>query len=267
MTIEQGGGHLFVTGCPRSGTTALARLLNFHPQIAIGLERYKRYVAWGHRWKIRPRLFEPSAFLQVRHQQTNLLPQSSPVANNWYARLQTKLDAGQVQWVGDKVPNYYTIWRLLVRRFPHIRVLFILRDPVDVASSWQRRARNPKDRWPSHNDFSKTASEYNAMLRAILAMQQHASDKLLVVDYAHVFSEQRTLAALLQQIKLELTPNMAKKARDLNQHYSNAPNKTNSQNALTTDQQHAVRQAVDIAALNAIKSRMIDGVLPTNSTL
>ena len=36
--------YLFVTGCPRSGTTALVELLASHYAIVIGMERYK-YVA------------------------------------------------------------------------------------------------------------------------------------------------------------------------------------------------------------------------------
>jgi hypothetical protein len=33
-------GYLFSTGCERSGTTALARLLQSHPAVAMGMERY-----------------------------------------------------------------------------------------------------------------------------------------------------------------------------------------------------------------------------------
>ena len=33
--------YLFIAGCARSGTTAMARLLNQDPRILIGIERYK----------------------------------------------------------------------------------------------------------------------------------------------------------------------------------------------------------------------------------
>lgn len=32
---------LFIAGCPRSGTTALTRYLNLHPEILLCIERYK----------------------------------------------------------------------------------------------------------------------------------------------------------------------------------------------------------------------------------
>jgi hypothetical protein len=32
---------LFLCGCPRSGTTELCRILNKHPHLSIGMERYK----------------------------------------------------------------------------------------------------------------------------------------------------------------------------------------------------------------------------------
>ncbi len=34
--------YVFIAGCPRSGTSALTFLLNEHPTVAIGFERYKR---------------------------------------------------------------------------------------------------------------------------------------------------------------------------------------------------------------------------------
>ena len=39
--MDQSRRFLFVCGVARSGTTVLARLLNNHPQVAVGVERYK----------------------------------------------------------------------------------------------------------------------------------------------------------------------------------------------------------------------------------
>ncbi|MGY2701665.1 sulfotransferase [Nocardioides sp. HB32] len=38
---------LFLVGLARSGTTALLHVLNAHPEVVIGMERYKRVVSGG----------------------------------------------------------------------------------------------------------------------------------------------------------------------------------------------------------------------------
>ena len=51
--------YAFITGCSRSGTTALTRLLNRHPDVAIGYERNNRLAGRG---LLTPSLFEPERF-------------------------------------------------------------------------------------------------------------------------------------------------------------------------------------------------------------
>jgi len=58
--------YLFVAGCPRSGTTALVKILNSHDQIILGMERFK-YVN-----KITPNHFTKTNFLALDKQENNI---------------------------------------------------------------------------------------------------------------------------------------------------------------------------------------------------
>ena len=77
-------GYLFATGCERSGTTILTRLLQSHPGISIGMERYK-YLLRGVRTRrvtrrLCPSHFEPGRFFDFRPTDTNIIPPSFGVS-------------------------------------------------------------------------------------------------------------------------------------------------------------------------------------------
>src|SRR5580700_1657278 len=91
--------HLFVAGCPRSGTSALVFLLNEHPQIALGFERFKRTRAL-----LDPFHFTPAQFFSP------VLAETDIQGELLYRRLRERWSNGSVKVVGDKVPLY---WRVL----------------------------------------------------------------------------------------------------------------------------------------------------------
>ena len=55
--------HLFVCGCPRSGTSGVAAWLGSSSDIAIGMERYQRY--WSTHLTLPEGAFEESRFFNV----------------------------------------------------------------------------------------------------------------------------------------------------------------------------------------------------------
>ena len=67
--------YCFVFGCPRSGTTAVARLLQAHPRVVIGMERYKFLLSRRRdRGTFGPTLFERERFFDFRAGDTNVNP-------------------------------------------------------------------------------------------------------------------------------------------------------------------------------------------------
>src|ERR1700749_3229545 len=84
--------HLFVAGCPRSGTSALVFLLNEHPRIALGFERFKRTRALLDPWH-----FAPAQFFAP------VLAETDIQGELLYRRLRERWRGGSVEVIGDKV--------------------------------------------------------------------------------------------------------------------------------------------------------------------
>jgi hypothetical protein len=108
-------GFLFVTGCARSGTTEIVNVLNRHPAVAIGMERFK-FVIRDRIEEFQQCLFAPDNFVRAAEEDTNILPRS-PAYRDHYANLKSKFDAGRVQVVGDKLPFLFRHYEAIEKRF------------------------------------------------------------------------------------------------------------------------------------------------------
>jgi hypothetical protein len=185
--------YLFICGAPRSGTTAIAQLLNRHPRIALGIERYKNIGPAG----LDEHLFEQQRFFDFRSTDTNVRALAT------YARLEKKY--ANAIWLGDKVPRYYTRYDALFEKFSNSVVIFMLRDVHAVAASWNKRAEDPEDTWPEGNDYVQAVREWNDSIELTLEFKQKYRNRLLVVEYEKLFSGD---AAVLRRIlrRLELEP-------------------------------------------------------------
>ena len=150
--------YLFVVGCARSGTTLLQRMLDHHPQLAVGYDS----------------LFIPRA---IRHLAVGIDPPLTPELIEWvrgyrrFARLGLTDDAvreaaakartysefvsalysefGRLHGkplAGEKSPDYCRHLPRLHALFPWVRTIHIIRDGRDVALStldWAREDRGP----------------------------------------------------------------------------------------------------------------------------
>ena len=192
-------GYLFVCGCPRSGTTALWELLKEHEQIALGLERYVLFMENG--TSLSPELFEPSRFYDLRHDDTFLADlRAQPTA----AALQS------ARWVGDKIPNLYRDFGGLERNFAgrEVRVIVIVRNIIDVAASYQRRAADAGDvTWSKQLDYRRAVLDWGNSLRATLnfiAMPGRRTS-VMVASYEDLFYREGSAEPIFQYLDLEMT--------------------------------------------------------------
>lgn len=177
-------------GCPRSGTTALWRLLTAHSKIRIGVERF------GHRAFredfLSPELFEKERFFSP--QQGDTFYKDLIKFNSWYAAAPKGYE--RAKYRGDKIPKLYTRLGKLYKNFPKAKVIFISRDIFDVANSYKARLEDPEDNW--RLTTKDAVKDWNLSLKAAVDFQ----DNLLVVEYEGLFSRGEGCATIFKFLGL-----------------------------------------------------------------
>lgn len=187
---------LFVCGVPRSGTTALSRLIGKHPQIVMGTERYK--FLYSQPDAVNADLFTKDRFFSFSEQDTNLLPNTEG-RKAYYDSLLKKFD--KAIYVGDKTPGIFNRYQTIFERFDQAKVLFIVRDIHQVASSWNVRALNSdQSRWKRDMDYKQAVTTWNDSLKKTIDAIDQGKD-ILVVNYNKFFdSEQNDPLNNLQKL-------------------------------------------------------------------
>ena len=144
---------LFVVGCPVAGTTAVGRLLNQHPDIAVGIERFSqlcaaRRLTAGH--------FEETRFFDLQPGDTWYT--SLDRFDRDYAAVRPKYAAAR--YVGDIFPRGFQHLDHLGALFPDIRIVFCFQDPLEVANFFEERRRGGID-WPPDRDHRAAVDFWN----------------------------------------------------------------------------------------------------------
>lgn len=194
---------LFVSGTPRSGTSALVRLLNLHPALMIGMERY--HSQYKHN-PIAPSFFERDRFLDVREGDTH---DKGGFGTQDADRLRQRYDRAEI--IGDKYPLLYLQFGRILAAFPEARHVFIIRNPLSVAESYQQRFENPDDRFNS--DYSTAITHWNKGLDAMLALPDTTRNKFCVVEYESIFKSAAEIERLFAF--LDLSPPEGKALAEL----------------------------------------------------
>lgn len=186
----------------------MANLLRSHPRIAMGRERFA--------WRLRKGEFTPALFERDRFCLDFRRDDSHHTSlDDYYSSLHGRFD--QCVYVGDKNPELHAHYDHVLRTFPGCRLIYMARDPVEVATSFQRRAertarivkRNPLkpdlDRlWPADQGWRSAIGAWNDAVKATLALGKSA--RLFVADYRHLFTNEDFLGRLFAFLELEPTP-------------------------------------------------------------
>lgn len=193
-TVPEGDRrYAFVTGCSRSGTTALARLLNKHPDICIGFERFAALLRSR---GLTPAHFDADRFADVQPGDTHYDALSGFRA--FHAR-----KIGQAHVVGDKIPQLTRRYKALFTGFPEAKVVYILREPFSIAESFERRAGDPQDGWADARGFMAAIKEWNKSLERTLGALRHRPDQIGIFCFQKLLIEGTSLPRLYRFLGVE----------------------------------------------------------------
>lgn len=237
----------FVTGVGRSGTTAMVDLLNAHPQICLGMERYKfKYLRAG---AFDAGDFAPERFFDFRAGDTNLLPKTQGRWRGVYEGLAEKYATAQL--VGDKIPHLFARFEAAGAVFPQARWIYMLRDIDAVAASWNARARNPGDAWPGANDYRVAVQVWND---ANAQVAQLPPARVKIIRYETFFSDARAeRRALLAFLDLRADPRFTAAAKASCRRYAEILRRRTP--ALTPEERAHLAATADLATHAALAAR------------
>ena len=183
--------YLFVSGMPRSGTTAFGDLLNISNSINL-------FVEYGNE-------FMPASPKDFASEVMDLLVSWSGQASNHVL----KENVGSSKWVGDKRPYFFMNLPQVLENFKErkLRVFHILRNIYDVCFSYQNRADNSQDEmWSSTKGFEQCIYEINLMLDYFSSLSEEDLGSISFVSYESLFSDPKTVHRLYRLLDVELSP-------------------------------------------------------------
>ncbi|MCX7382888.1 MAG: sulfotransferase [Alphaproteobacteria bacterium] len=167
-----------VLGIARSGTTALAEAINLDPRCFCAHEYFQqRRIDFS-------KVFVPEAFYDAENSNNNPEKLTRVVAE-----VKRKLAVTSDLVYGNKEPIHFLIMERLHREIPDAKGLYIYRPAHQIADSWDRRARNEKDRWlPGRTG-------YFALLEWLIGVSRLAETKqaLRLIDYDSFFFDDPAL--------------------------------------------------------------------------
>jgi len=227
--------YLFIGGVARSGTSALCEMLNCHPEIAMGMERYKSLAANGELFSRAESLFVKEKFFDFEPCETNV-PMVGGKYDELYRDMERKFQ--KVTYVGDKVPSYYKHVDRLMDSFPGAKIIIIWRALVDVAMSWERRSKDTSS-WPSINGMEAAAKEWSVAMDTIIQARENHRGSLVLLDYEDVFKVGNPIPKrLINWLGLEMTEDYRRGIGGLRK----------KAQAIANNRENASQEALDLAS-------------------
>ncbi|MEO0438570.1 MAG: sulfotransferase [Pseudomonadota bacterium] len=174
--------YLFVCGCPRSGTTALWRLMVSHPAIVLGIERFI-FPATAKPFALDPSFYRKDRFFRYQAGDTHFPDLTGARRGDHYRKMKSRFS--DASYVGDKIPTLYRNYDGLFQKFPGAKVIFVFRNIFDVASSYKTRLLDETDTW--NRGVSESISDWNQSLDFTLKTQLKSPEQILAIEYESLF--------------------------------------------------------------------------------
>lgn len=192
--------YLFIAGCARSGTSALAQLIGSHKEIVMGMERFG-HLSLKNNFKLTKELFEAERFLNIHDDDTFYTDFKKFHA--WDKDINIKVKNYDLKYIGDKRPELYTVYDELFQNFPEAKIIFIYRNVYEVAASWNKRAES-KENWPASKDFKQAVYNWNNSLNLTIEALDKYQNNIVCLRYEDIFLNEMDLKPLYKWLDLEM---------------------------------------------------------------
>lgn len=234
--------YLFIAGCPRSGTSALARLIGNHSKVVMGMERYGHLVL-PNNFSLSESHFKPMRFFDMREGDT--FYDNFDNFHKWCPDIREKLLHRHLDYVGDKRPDLYLVLDELFREFPTAKLLFIYRNVFDVAESWQKRAEEGVV-WPREKNYKRAVESWSLSLNSVLS-SPYLKNQIVCVRYEDIFNENVDISPLYDALNLSFDD----RSREAYTYALNVARSLRSKKSpalLTSENLEYIRERADFAA-------------------
>ena len=172
-------GYCFVSGSARSGTSELVRMLNCSPTILIGMERFFYLIE---RRELNHKHFSEEYFGNIKNEDTHADGALIIDMSSYKERFESS------KIIGDKYPNLYEYFDYIFEIFPKAKHLYILRNPLSVAESYQARFTNPEDpQWLL--DYKFGLANWNKSVSAALNLNENQLSFFKFICYEKIFGD------------------------------------------------------------------------------
>lgn len=255
---------LFICGCPRSGTTALTHMFNWHPKVLLGIERYAALFRRNSK-AMNKDLFSAQRFSDVRKGDCGYssLEQMREYSIHYGRRIDLN-DISTAQIVGDKITQLYEDFDVFEENGwagESITIVQIIRNVFDVARSYEARNTDPDDKW-RFNYVDGVKEWAHAIERGLHAAESNASKtRFLMVNYENLFElgEEQFLVGcnkLIEAIGLDSTPSFEEGLKKLYKHGKAVAARRIAKTALVADEE-IIAQVSEEALENYNKLRAL----------
>ena len=196
--------NLFVCGAAGCGASDVANLLNTHPAVVLGLERYARLLMRGEAHGGWQTLFGTERFLSPAPGDSDKAP---PFLPGEVDALRCKI--GEATYIGDKVDSLCTRLDSLYDAYPECMTIHVVRAPVfTVAASLRDDGGMDRDSSEAprtlEEEVDHLVEQWNESVAIALAAQTRYRRKFVCVSYDRLFrwSRFRSYRGLLQVLGL-----------------------------------------------------------------
>lgn len=199
---------IFIVGLSRSGTTLCSQILNNHPRIAVYFESFfLQRVAAAFPDPIPTMAHARQALDSVRYVPGEGLDLDR-ITERFFSEtdrshralfelfLRSWAEAKGKSRFGEKMPSSFQHFDRLLEWFPRAKVLFLVRDPRDVHSSYKRSGEPEETSWANSNVVGRSLY-WNECLRTMeLALTERPQQVLKVSFRELVTSPEATARAM-----------------------------------------------------------------------